>query len=109
VVLSNTGDTAGAVLMTDTLPNTVDFASWLGDDHGATQTGREIAWTGTVSEGASLAWTWQVTFTGDLGRVINTAWYSHTVAGRDRASAAFSAGTIIFYFPIMGKNYAFTP
>ena len=105
VSLQNIGemDTAG-VLMTDTLPARVTFAGGLGDNHGAVESDGAISWLGAVDSGAALTWTWQVTFTGGYGRVDNTAWYSHAVAGQGSVTATFRPPLQTAYFPLIFRS-----
>ena len=75
VVLSNSGAAdANGTLMTDTLPSEVDFARWLEQPAGATESGDEITWTGTVTASEAITFTFVATHTGDYSEVVtNTA------------------------------------
>ncbi len=80
VVLSNSSAVyASNVLMTDTLPVEVDFASWVAQPTGANQANDQITWSGTVSASMAITFTFAVTHTGDYGDVVtNTAEYRYT-------------------------------
>ena len=80
VVLSNSGTFSDTnVLFTDTLPAEVDFASWVEQPSGTSESGDEITWSGTVPAGEAITWAWTVTHTGDyLDVVTNTAAFSGT-------------------------------
>ena len=89
VVLSNTSTgPATGVRLTDTLPAEVDFVGWVGDAHGAGEANGVITWTGTVSGGTALTWTWQATYIGGPGRAVtNTARYGYDGAEGSDAAA----------------------
>ncbi|MBN1888546.1 MAG: lamin tail domain-containing protein [Thermoflexales bacterium] len=72
---------------TDTLPAEVDFAAWLSRPAGASRAGDVIAWSGTLTAGAAITFSWVVSHVGDYGEtVINTAQYSGTSLVSDTAS-----------------------
>ena len=112
VMLQNTGESsAQGVIMTDVLPAEVEFANWLGDNHGAQHQDGEIAWLGEIGAGVAMTWTWQVTFTGGDVDVTNTAWYRHpTGGGSGGAEATFSPATFgPLYLPLISKGYVYLP
>ena len=113
IVLSNVGgaDASGA-LLTDTLPAEVDFARWL-ERSGASRSGDRITWSGTVTAGEAITFSFVVSHVGDYGdEVINTASYSHASGGGD-AAATFSVkvglSTAPIYLPVILKAYAPAP
>ena len=80
LTLTNTGgaDDANA-LLTDTLPAEVDFARWIVQPTGAAFSADEITWSGTVTAGTAIPFTFVVTHVGDYGDVVtNTAEFSGT-------------------------------
>lgn len=102
VVLENSGSVSEtAVLLTDTLPVSTTFASWIEQPVGASETGDEITWSGTVTNGEAITFTFTADQTGDYGDTItNTATFSGTTSGS--AEAGFTveslAGDITFIY-----------
>ena len=90
VAVTNSGQSnAAGSLLTDTLPSQVDFARWL-QDNGAAVSDDEITWSGTITAGEALAWTWVVTHVGDYSEAVdNTARVSQPLAGTGSATAGF--------------------
>jgi uncharacterized repeat protein (TIGR01451 family) len=72
------------VLFTDTLPSEVDFGAFVGADHGASVDNDELTWTGTVTAGEALTWTFTALHTGSYGDVVtNTAEFSGALQAGD--------------------------
>jgi uncharacterized repeat protein (TIGR01451 family) len=90
LILNNSGvlsDTA--VFLTDTLPAAVDFGWWI-DNPGASVSGDEITWHGTVTDSTVLTFTFAVTHTGSYADiVVNTAAFSGTTQA-GQATATFT-------------------
>ncbi len=79
-----------AVLFTDTLPISTTFNSWIEQPAGAAVANDEITWSGTVTNGESITFTFTADQTGDYGQTItNTAEFSGTTAA-GTADAAFT-------------------
>ncbi len=92
VVLSNGGvlsDTHSR--FTDTLTTLpVTFAGWVVSPANTSLSNGEITWSGTLTAGEAITWTWAVTHTGDYADMVtNTAEFSGT-AMTGVAQAAFS-------------------
>ncbi len=88
VVLSNVGGVSDAhILFTDTLPTHARFAAWVAAPPGTLRTEKRITWSGALTAGHAISWTWTVIHTGDYGdEVVNTAEVSGTVqTGVDHA------------------------
>jgi hypothetical protein len=111
--LRNSGDTkaTGAVL-TDTLPTGVAFAKWIQRPTGAAQSSNQITWTGAVTAGKAITFTFVASHTGSFygETIINTAVYSHT-SDNEQASAAFTvepdpnqAPSIPIFLPLLLKD-----
>ncbi len=99
LTLNNGGaaDAAG-VALTDTLPLSTTFARWVNQPAGAGATSGEITWTGVVSSGQAIDFTFVVTQTGDYGQVItNTAQYDHP-SSSGSAEAGFTVESL---YPII--------
>ncbi len=94
VILSNSGSVPEtAVLFTDTLPISTTFGSWVEQPVGAAESGNEITWSGTVTNGEAITFTFTADQTAGYGDTItNTAEFSGTTAGS--AQAAFTVGTL---------------
>ncbi len=108
VVLSNSASVdATGVLLTDTLPSQVDFASWVAQPPGADESDDEITWNGPVSANNVVTFTFVVTHTGDYGDMVtNTAEYSHA-SGDGSDDATFTVESIrnfIIYLPLVTRN-----
>ncbi|MBK8984725.1 MAG: ExeM/NucH family extracellular endonuclease [Chloroflexi bacterium] len=95
VVLQNNGGMADtAVLFTDTLPISTTFGAWVEQPAGASEAGNEITWSGTVTNGESITFTFTADQTGDYGDTItNTAEYSGTTT-TGTAQAAFTVESL---------------
>jgi len=79
------------VTLTDTLPAEVDFAYWVAQPVGAALEQGAISWTGTLTDGHTLTFTFAVTNTVTQAQVTNTAYFSGTLhAGSD--AAVYNAG-----------------
>jgi uncharacterized repeat protein (TIGR01451 family) len=92
IVLSNDGS-AGALntFLTDTLPSEVDFAQWL-NQSGANVASDVITWTGTISIGQAITFTFVVTHVGNYGDVVtNTAQFDQA-NGSGSGGATFNVG-----------------
>lgn len=107
VLLNNSGplnDTR--VLFTDTLPlGELDFASWVISPTGTLldEGVNEITWSGTVTAGHTLTWTWTAIHTGNHASLVtNTAEFSGTLEmGED--NAVFSVTNFV-YLPLVLRN-----
>jgi len=94
-------------LFTDTLPSEVEFARWVEMPSGASlnpaQT--EITWSGIVTAGESITFTFVTTNTAASGIVTNTAQFSGTKAVKlDRA--VFTVPSISLIHDIQGSGLA---
>lgn len=91
VTLANAGGTDDAnTLLTDTLPAEVDFARWINQPTGAAVSADEITWSGAVTAGTAISFTFVVTHVGDYGDVVtNTAEFSGTLDAGE-AEAVFT-------------------
>lgn len=92
LVISNSGDTdATGTIVTDTLPAGASFAGWVQQPAGANESGNQITWTGSVTAGKAITFTYAATYTGAAyGETItNTAYYSHT-SGSGQSEAGFT-------------------
>jgi len=92
VFLANAGAYSDTVLLTDTIPTSTNFATWVVSPTGTVlaPANGEITWSGVLTAGHALTWTWGVTHTGDYGDVvINTAEFSSTLQTGE-AEAAFT-------------------
>jgi uncharacterized repeat protein (TIGR01451 family) len=89
LVLSNTGLTDDPrVLLTDTLPSEVDFGAWIKQPSAASVNNDEIAWSGTLSTGVAITFTFTATHVGDYGETVtNTAQFSGTAQASDDTAA----------------------
>ncbi|MEJ5312618.1 MAG: choice-of-anchor D domain-containing protein, partial [Anaerolineae bacterium] len=91
LVLGNDGgaDAAG-VTLTDTLPFSVTFARFVTQAEGLGYSNGVITWSGVVTAGHTLTFTFVVTHTGGYGdTVVNTAEYTHHASG-GAAQATFT-------------------
>jgi uncharacterized repeat protein (TIGR01451 family) len=81
VVLANHGvaDAVG-VWLTDTLPSEVSYVRPIPPPNGASINGspETLTWTGTVTAGQAITYTFVVSVTTGGGTITNTAEYSHT-------------------------------
>ncbi len=109
--LANSGLTdLVSVQVTDSLPVSTTFAYWVEQPAGAGVTADQIAWTGTVTAGAAVRFTFAVTHTGDLGDCItNTAAFSHTTQA-GTAEATFTVEQVYtMYVPLALWLWAVPP
>lgn len=92
--LTNNGTLSDTnVLMTDTLPSAVDFAHWITRPANTAINGREITWSGTVTNSQSITFTFAVTNLVNSGPIVNTAYFSGTQkTGAGSASYSVSGG-----------------
>ncbi len=106
-----TGDEPTA-LLTDTLPTEVDFAYWIDQPAGATETSDEITWNGSILASNQLIVRFAVTNLASSGDVVNTAEFEGTTtSGTDDATYTASDGassgglviTEIMYNPQSGE------
>ncbi|MCA9977957.1 MAG: hypothetical protein KC413_19485, partial [Anaerolineales bacterium] len=103
VVLANNGSiTDTAVYVTDTLPVSTTFVSWVEQPAGATMVADELTWNGEMAPSTAVTFTFLVSHTGDYGDVVeNTAVYSGT-SGSGSDTATFTveslAGDITFVY-----------
>ena len=90
VALRNWGGISDTLLFTDTLPAEVDFSAWIEQPAGASVTGDEITWSGTLTASTALTFSFTAVHVGDYGDVVtNTATFSGT-AQSGSASAVFT-------------------
>jgi uncharacterized repeat protein (TIGR01451 family) len=91
VVISNSGlGNANAVLFTDTLPLSTTFARWVTQPAGANGTSSQLTWSGTVTSGQAITFTFVASHTGNFSdTVVNIAQYSHTTSS-GQAQATFT-------------------
>jgi uncharacterized repeat protein (TIGR01451 family) len=67
------------VAFTDTLPGGVDFAAWVVSPTNTSLTSGEVTWSGAITAGEAVTWTWTMTHTGGYGDVVtNTGAFSGT-------------------------------
>ncbi|RME32265.1 MAG: DUF11 domain-containing protein, partial [Thermoflexia bacterium] len=79
IVLSNGRAVNDTVLFTDTLPAEVDFGAWIERPEGATVNNDVITWTGTVTAGTAITFSFTAQHVGGYGDVVtNTAEFSGT-------------------------------
>ncbi|HZY43730.1 MAG TPA: lamin tail domain-containing protein [Anaerolineae bacterium] len=90
LIVSNGGQAdALNTFITDTLPAEVDFAHWI-TSSGAVMNTDQITWTGTISIGKAITFTFVVTHVGAYADVVtNTAQFDQ-IGGSGAASATFS-------------------
>ncbi len=94
VVLRNSRATNDAVLFTDTLPAEVDFGGWVEQPEGATVSNDQITWSGTLTAGTAITFTFTAQHVGDYGDVVtNTAEFSGT-QDAGTAQAVFTVETL---------------
>ncbi len=107
VVLANNTylDKPNAVL-TDTLPAQVNFARWVEQPAGAKVVEDRLTWSGTVTAGAAIHFTFVVSHVGGYQDVVvNTAQYSHaTGAGSDDATFTVE-GRYALYLPLVLEEH----
>jgi uncharacterized repeat protein (TIGR01451 family) len=86
--LRNTGSVSDTnALFTDTLPAEVDFAAWLDRPAGAGQADDVITWSGTLTAGFAITFSFVASHVGAYGEMVsNTAQYSGTCLVSDTAS-----------------------
>jgi hypothetical protein len=89
---------AGGVTFTDTLPARVDFGRWIEKPGGANVSNDQITWSGTVTAGQAITFTFVVHHVGMYGDVVtNTARYSHASgSGSDEAAFTVEARRTVF-------------
>jgi uncharacterized repeat protein (TIGR01451 family) len=94
IVISNDGNAdALNTFVTDTLPNEVDFASWIISPTNTIEASDVITWNGTLSIGQSITFTFVVTHNGNYGDVItNTAQFDQA-SGSGSSDATFTVLT----------------
>ncbi|NBD35804.1 MAG: hypothetical protein GVY30_07370, partial [Chloroflexi bacterium] len=109
LILANTGVDSDTVLLTDTLPISTSFVTWVVSPTGTLRTGQVITWSGALTAGHTLTWTWSVTHSGDYGDVItNTAMFSST-RQRGSAAAAFQVIPAHVITPEAGAGGSISP
>ena len=107
VYLNNAGQLdASNAMLTDTLPVSVTFTSWVQQPGAAAVIENEIRWTGDVTAGQSVTFTWVASQTAAYGQtVVNTARYSHAT-GSNVAQASFvvEVGPYRVFLPVVVKE-----
>jgi uncharacterized repeat protein (TIGR01451 family) len=109
ILLSNSSPVSGTlVLLRDILPAEVSFFRWVASPTGAGYDPgppEALTWTGTISGGEVLAFTFLVTHTGQPGgAVTNTAEYQHA-SGSGSDDATFTVRTAFdIYLPLVTRN-----
>ena len=91
ITVSNTGQVEALdTHLADVLPEEVEFARWITYPQGYTPEAGDIHWTGSITTGVALTWTFVATQTADYAQTVtNTARYTQTY-GSGRAGAAFT-------------------
>jgi uncharacterized repeat protein (TIGR01451 family) len=105
VVLHNDGkrDTPGT-LLTDTLPSEVASGSWVVRPPGASDISDRITWSGTVTTGEAITFTFTALHVGACGETVtNTAEFEFPV-GEGNATVTFTANPFYLYLPLMIQN-----
>jgi hypothetical protein len=108
VVLANrTNSDKPNAFLTDTLPADVDFARWVEQPAGAQVVADRLTWSGTVTTGAALSFTFLVSHVGDYQDVVvNTAQYRHTT-GTGSDNALFTVESrYTLYLPLVFENHS---
>jgi uncharacterized repeat protein (TIGR01451 family) len=103
IVLSNSGVVPGSdVAFRDTLPDEVDFGSWLEQPTWASVAGDVVTWAGTVPTDTAITFSFVVSHTGNMGDVVvNRAVYTHTIgSGSDEATFTVASGNRV-YLPVV--------
>jgi uncharacterized repeat protein (TIGR01451 family) len=111
IALANSGILdASNVQMSDTLPLSATFARWVEQPSGGSLAGPPdvITWTGPLSVGETITFTFVVTHSGDYGdQVTNTALFTH-ISGSGSDGATFTVESqnlgLQLYLPIVSKN-----
>ena len=107
VYLNNAGQLdASNVMLTDTLPVSVTFTSWVQQPSGATVSSNQITWKGTIAAGASVTFTFVASQTARYFQaIVNTAQYSHA-SGDSTAQASFTVegGPYKVFLPVATKE-----
>ncbi len=86
VILGNGGALSDTnVFFSDTLPGEVVFSSWVVSPENTLRNDDEITWSGTLTAGTALTWTFRATHIGNYAdSVVNTAEFIGTLqAGED--------------------------
>ncbi|MCS7283014.1 MAG: hypothetical protein NZ769_06680, partial [Anaerolineae bacterium] len=79
VRLANIGGVNDTVLLTDTLPAEVDFGQWIERPEGATVDNDVITWSGTITAGTAVTFSFTAQHVGNYGDVVtNTAEFRGT-------------------------------
>jgi uncharacterized repeat protein (TIGR01451 family) len=111
ITLANSGLLdASNVQMSDTLPLSTTFARWVEQPSGGSLVGLPdvITWTGALSVGETITFTFVVSHTGDYGdQVTNTALFTH-LSGNGSDGATFTVEGqnlgVQIYLPVVIKN-----
>jgi uncharacterized repeat protein (TIGR01451 family) len=96
LTLTNVGTSDdSSAYVTDTLPTQVDFARWIHQPAGAIVSGDQLTWSGTVTAGEAISFTFVVAHVGNYGDVVtNIAEFSGT-NGSGTAEATFTVESLI--------------
>ncbi len=89
LTLTNRGTvTDSSVLLTDTLPAEVLFDSWVISPSNTVRAGNSFTWTGVLTPGRVLTWTFSAAHTGSLyGQVVtNVGWISGTIQHNSKST-----------------------
>lgn len=107
ITLANSGPTDAAnVQVMDALPASTTFAYWVEQPSGASAAADEITWSGTVTAGGALRFTFAVSQAGDLGeRVENVATYIYQ-GDAGGAKAAFTVQKVYtMHLPLVARSW----
>ncbi len=93
LVLSNSSGVNATASLTDTLPVSTTFSHWI-NQNGASETGNQLTWNGTITAWQQITLTFVASHTGnDAETIINSAEFYHPeVSGT--AQATFTVGTL---------------
>lgn len=108
ISLTNTSATTDAtgVFLTDTLPISVTFARWVAQSAGAGVIGNVLTWTGPITAGQAITFSFVARHTGSYGEVVtNTVFYSAAITGTAVATFTVEPQPVI-YLPVVIKPTA---
>lgn len=103
ISLTNTGAAVTGVSLTDTLPISVTFARWVARPAGAGVSGNVLTWSGPLTAGQAITFSFVAGHTGSYGEVVmNRVVYSAAVTGAAAATFTVASAPII-YLPLVAK------